>query len=115
MENASKALLMAAGVLIGVLLLTLIATLFISANEFTTGYEEEKRSEAVQRFNVNFTQYVGKKLTIHQVVTICNFAEQKGVTVQNKKNIENLKDDKVIYHLKIIDYSDGFVSKIQIY
>lgn len=78
MENASKALLMAAGILIGILILSLMTSLFISSKELSSSYEETKKSEAIQQFNVNFTQYLGQDLNIHQVITIYNFAKQNG-------------------------------------
>ena len=81
MENASKALLMAAGILIGVLILALMFTLFLSSKELSTEYDKTKQSEAVQQFNVNFLQYIGQNLTIHQVITITNFAKENGVTI----------------------------------
>ena len=100
MENASKALLMAAGVLIGILILTLIAILSLAGNEVFSGYEESKTSEMVQRFNSNFTKYTGIKLTAHQVVTICNYADEANlqghpVTIDSssRKTVENIKSD----------------------
>ena len=90
MENASKALLMAGGILIGILILSLMVTLFISSKQVTTRYANTKNEEAIQQFNANFIKYVGQELTIHQVVTICNFAKVENnkihqVTVQNEK------------------------------
>lgn len=119
MENASKALLMAAGVLIGVLILTLMATLFMSAREFSKKYDEAKESEAVQQFNVNFTKYLGRPLTIHQVVTICNFADLNNVAVSGTRlQAEHIKGNEEIiqtYILTITEYSDeGYVTEITI-
>ena len=74
MENASKALLMAAGILVGILILALMVTLFISSKQLSTTYDETRQSVAIQQFNVNFTEYIGQDLTIHQVITIYNFA-----------------------------------------
>ena len=68
MENASKALMMAAGVLVGVLILALMVTLFASSNEVSSEYEQTKKAEAIQQFNTNFTKYLGQDLTIHQII-----------------------------------------------
>lgn len=128
MENASKALLIAAGVLIGVLLLSLMITLFVSASSISKTYDETKNAEAIQQFNANFTKYLGQDLTIHQVVTICNFAEKNGVTVINGKNKNSIQKDVKnynvssntltgvkYYELKIISYSDeGYINQIKI-
>lgn len=124
MENASKALLMAAGVLIGILILALMTTLLLSSRSLSMSYEETKQSEAIQQFNVNFTKYVGHDLTIHQVVTICNFAENNNVhnvTVINGKESKKIVDDVKsydeynikTYKLTINSYTnEGYVDKI---
>lgn len=124
MENASKALLIATGVLVGVLLLSLMVTLFVSASSLSMSYDETKNAEAIQQFNANFTKYLGKELTIHQVVTICNFAEKNGVQVKgNSKKIDDIREDVgkyntaktsvATYTLKIESYSDdGYVNEI---
>ena len=106
MENASKALLMAAGVLIGVLILSLIVTLFASAGSLSNEYEKTKKAEAIQQFNVNFTKYLGQELTIHQVVTICNFAKnnkvQEVTITSGGKTNESIKGRWRSWHLKEI-------------
>lgn len=129
MENASNALMMAAGVLVGVLILALMVTLFASSSSVSRTYENSKHEEAVQQFNSNFTKYVGKDLTIHEVVTICNYANKYGVSVVNSSgsltsyNESNIKTDVASYtstattithyKLSINSYSDdGYVSEI---
>lgn len=83
MENASRALLMAGGILLGILILSLMVTLFASSSSLSKTYDQSKQSEAIQRFNANFTQYIGQDLTIHQVLTIYNFAKQNGFEDSN--------------------------------
>lgn len=116
MENASKALLMAGGILIGVLLLALLVTLFASGKQLTASYEATKKSEAIQQFNVNFTKYLGKDLTIHEVVTICNFAIEKGIKPENIsgfKTKDNIKGNEEKYSLTINSFSEeGYVNNI---
>ena len=119
MENASKALLMAGGVLIGMLILTLMVTLFMSSKEFSDKYDQTKKEEAIQQFNVNFTKYLGHELTIHQVVTICNFADMNNVTVNgivlSSNNIQGNEESIITYKLTISEYSeDGYITKISI-
>ena len=127
MENASKALLMAAGVLVGVLILTLMVTLFLNANNLAKEYDETKHEESVQRFNAYFLKYIGadKKLTIHDVVTICNYADKYGVEVtsgeKTKADILNDVEDYTTdatsikrYKLEIVDEKDGYITKIKI-
>ena len=137
MENASKALLMAAGVLVGILILTLMITLFATSSSLSKSYDNAKHEEAVQQFNANFTKYVGEDITIHDVVTITNFANKygvivkiDGVTVDSNYNYSQAikedvskysydKDTDTVsmdtYKLKIEEYSEdtGYVSKIK--
>jgi len=129
MENASKALLMAGGILIGLLILALMITLFISSREIFTSYDTTKKSEAIQQFNVNFTKYLGQDLTIHQVVTICNFAKKENNRIQQVTvttgdyTRDNIKTDVDSYSpseesirrykLKINSYSsEGYINSI---
>ena len=125
MENASKALLMAGGILIGILILALMVTLFVSSREMSNSYDQRKQEEAIQQFNVNFTRYLGeKKLTIHEVVTICNFAKLNNVSITSgEKTSEDIKgivevyssseDSIEKYTLKINSYSDeGYINSI---
>ena len=138
MENASKALIMAGSVLLGILILALMVTLFLSSKDLSNEYEATKQSEAIQQFNVNFTKYLGQDLTIHQVITIYNFAIQNGfdnrsisksvgfniktnqierdmkaanIYYRQKHLGENVKVE-VVYELKIDEYTEGYVSKI---
>ena len=83
MENASKALIMAAGILIGLLILALMVTLFTSAGNLSRSYEETRKETQTQQFNANFIKYVGKDLTIHEVLTLYNFAKENGFKDSN--------------------------------
>ena len=130
MENASKALLMAAGVLIGILILSLMVTLFLSAREVSSRHDQVKKTEEVEQFNANFTKYVGKDITMHQVITINNFAKIennkiKSVNVNKSGTFEfeisttqieeDLKNNKLYYTMEITQIDDdGYVSKVTI-
>lgn len=128
MENASKALLMAAGVLIGILILTLMVTLFLSAREVSSRHDQVKKTEEIEQFNANFTKYVGKDITMHQVITIQNFAniennKIKSVNVNKSGTFgisttqieEDLKNNKLYYTMQITQIDDdGYVSKVTI-
>lgn len=128
MENASKALLMAAGVLIGILILALMVTLFLSAREVSSRHDQVKKTEEIEQFNANFTKYVGKDITMHQVITIHNFAKIennkiKSVNVNKSGTFEisttqieeDLKNNKLYYTMQITQIDDdGYVSKVTI-
>ena len=128
MENASKALLMAAGVLIGILILALMVTLFLSAREVSSRHDQVKKTEEIEQFNANFTKYVGKDITMHQVITINNFAKIENNKIKsvnvNKNGIfdisttqieKDLKNNELYYTMQITQIDDdGYVSKVTI-
>lgn len=117
MENASKALIMAGGILLGLLILTLMITLFMSSSDLTNTYRQTKQTEEVQQFNVNFTKYLGRELTIHEAITVINFAKENNVYVSGKNNLSfsNTDDTEATYTLIISDYNpSGYINKIQI-
>ena len=75
MENASKALLMAGAILIGIIVLGAFSFLFIRASDFASSYEEDIAEQEVIEFNVAFEEYLGRKnLTGHDVLTVINLA-----------------------------------------
>lgn len=128
MENASKALLMAAGVLIGILILVLMVTLFLSAREVSSRHDQVKKTEEIEQFNANFTKYVGKDITMYQVITIQNFAKIENnkiktvslitngnfkiSTIQIEKDLEN---NRLYYTMQITEIDDdGYISKVTI-
>lgn len=91
MENASKALLMAAGVLIGVLILTLAVYLFISFGATSAELHELSQRNQLDEFNIQFTQYEGKSdVTIYDIVTVAGLArdnnEYYGLDMPNENN-----------------------------
>lgn len=91
MENASKALLMAASVLIGVVIMSLAVYLFTyfsgSVNEMNGQLEDSQ----VQQFNNQFTSYEakGKNLTIYDVITVTNLAKENNTYYQLESAGEN--------------------------
>lgn len=86
MENASKALLMVAGVLIGILIISLAVYLFVSFG--TTSAEAHKQidSDRITQFNTQFTSFEGKdNVTIYDVVTVANLATENNKSYELPK------------------------------
>ena len=123
MENATKALTMAASILIGILIITLMFILFRSGAK--AGHRGDKETEriAIEQFNVNFTKYLGKDLTVYDVVSICNYVrfckEIKNRTVQingqingidskdfKANNINDYTNEMYKFQLKITNYEE---------
>ena len=62
MENASKALLMAAGVLIGVLIISLAVYLMSYFGGVSADIHKRQKANQINQFNSQFTAYEGKRL-----------------------------------------------------
>lgn len=75
MENVTKALLIAAGVLIGIIILSLAVYLTNIIGAHAARTQEKIDSNAIAQFNEEFLKYNGfKNLTIQQVITLKNYA-----------------------------------------
>ena len=59
MENASKALLMAAGVLIGILILSLGVYLFVSFSQHASQTYDQIKEDQINQFNSEFVALQG--------------------------------------------------------
>ena len=83
MENASKALLMSAGILVGIGVLSLAVYLFGSFSSSTAEMEKQMELDAINNFNSKFLAYDGKDtLTIYDVYTVANLAEESNKNYQ---------------------------------
>lgn len=87
MENASKALIMAGAILIGVLLLALMVYFFSVASGLRGAYSKNVNNTRITEFNTKFTKYniteteyknsVDKSyVTIRDIVTLANYAKE---------------------------------------
>ena len=95
MENASKALLMAAGVLIGVLMLTTFVVFYISFVNLAQGYDKKVSQQKINQFNVQFTKYEGRTdLTAQDIVTVVNLAREWNELVENNTAIKVIVSNK---------------------
>lgn len=84
MENASKALLLAAGTLLGVLIIIVAVRMFSSASGVTQSYHSQEGATEIESFNNRFTKFIGatrgdddtdtRFATIHDIISLANFA-----------------------------------------
>lgn len=84
MEDATKALLIAAGVLIGLMIVSLGITLGQSLSQYSDNAQKQIEENALQNFNTQFTKYINCDsladtntkfdLTIHDIITVANIA-----------------------------------------
>ena len=79
MENASRALLMAATILIAVMLISLGTYLFATFGNYSKNINNNINSKTKQEFNAQFTKYEtsesGEPCTVYDIVTIINLAK----------------------------------------
>ena len=75
MENASKALLIAGGMLLLILVMSLAAYIFKQLGSQTSGFYRDMSETEIFEFNQQFFNYEGKKLRIQDVITIINLAK----------------------------------------
>jgi hypothetical protein len=98
-ENASKALLMAATVLVGVLILSIGVYLFSIFGDFSSETAKQIEEKKISEFNAQFYKYLGQKeCRAHDIVTVANLANE------NNKNNEYTDSDRNTgtYYIKVI-------------
>lgn len=77
MENASKALLMAAGILIGILVLSLAAYFVLSFSQLYFDIDRQNADQKMAQFNTQYTAYLHRTdLTIYDILTIVSYAKE---------------------------------------
>ena len=77
MENASKALIMAGGILIGVLILTLGLYLFISFGQQSKEMHDRITDNQLTQYNAQYTVYSTRtNITIYEIISVANLAHE---------------------------------------
>lgn len=106
MENASKALLMAAGILIGLLVLSLAVYLFVTFGASAREMEDEINSTQLAKFNANFDIYAYRNdITIYNIISLVNLAKENN---SYYKDYPNYNTDYII-SITLFDTSGGEV------
>ena len=127
MENASKALLIAAEILVGVLLLSLMSALFFLFNNYQQKTQENINAKELYEFNAKFQAYEEKELTPQDVLTIVNMVNEynqkldeeaikiKGINKKNVKMSSDFLNSTTRYEMKDLKYGrDGKIYEITI-
>ena len=81
MENASKAIYMAAGLLIGVMIIGVFTYLFANGSQMGEKYALKQQEEQTRLFNSKFEQYQKKNNNFLDMISVTNLALDN-----NKKN-----------------------------
>lgn len=120
MENASKALLIAGGVLIAILILSVLVVTINIINSNQKTQEEALATEQLVKFNQKYEAYNKKALRGTDIITLKALAESDGDIVEiqtidnNQKEIAvDLNNNKTsIFKCKNVEYSDGKISRL---
>lgn len=110
MENASKALIMAGGILIGILIISLAVYLFTDFGRTAADINDRNASQQLVDFNSKFTKYESYKdndgnwkTTVYDIVTLAGYAkenneyykestdEQISVNIVGANKLENIQ------------------------
>lgn len=109
MENASKALLIGAGVLLAMLILFVAVRMFSSASRVTEAYQSKEVTSEVTVFNSNFTRFIGAVVKdgeitdqsyakIHDLISVANFVwNYNNKVVMHPLNPEDPNDERLIH------------------
>lgn len=93
MENASKALIMAAEVLIGVLIISAAVFIFNNMSTFSITINENLEANNVYEFNNKFEEYTDKEtITPQDVISLMNLARDYNYKYNENRIIINLKN-----------------------
>lgn len=107
MENASKALLMAASVLLGMMIVSVAVALFNSFGGSSREIMNEIERGKIAEFNTQFLKYYGEnyntdtgeiekiKITSHDIVTLTNLAKKNNIEYEVQE--QNGKSDNSYY------------------
>ncbi len=115
MENASKALIMAASILIGVMILSIAVTLFRTFSDFGHETHEKVEAEKLAQWNSTYLKYYGtiseerdKKTvtfpiaaTAHDIITLANHARENNKKYELTMPMDSKKKDETSYYVQI--------------
>lgn len=81
MENATKALTMAAGILIALIIISLLVIMFTRISSVQKANLSNEEARQIAEFNGKYTKYKGKHVYGTEVVTVINRGIEDRITV----------------------------------
>ena len=125
MENASKALIMAASVLLGLMIISVGVALFNTFSEFSRDTLSKVEEKSIAEFNNNYIKYYGNissgkdgqevikpiPVTAHDIVSVANLAKQNN----EKYELENQSSyDENTYYVQVqVEKETNFEKKTE--
>lgn len=110
MENASKALLIAGEVLIGIIILSIFVYVFDRMQAFSESYQDNSERQKIIVFNTQYTKYMtqtGSETTYIYAEDVVTLVEQ----VVNWNKMTAIDSEKI--ELDILDISGGIIYSTQ--
>ena len=103
MENASKALIMSASILIGVIILSIAVYLFSAFGGSSKQIQQQVDARVIVEFNNNFLKYQGsEECTIHDIVNLAKFAKKT-----NEQMGYGISDYQKPFYIQVILIGNG--------
>ncbi len=121
MENASRALIMAATVLLGVLLITMFVYIFREGSQVSKNYDIQQQANQLELYNSKFEYYNRPNNTIMDIISVCNLAfdvNDSTKTLLNANATDKNKysyDDTNAIEIKIMNGSNTLFSIPNVY
>lgn len=119
MENASKALLIAGGVLIAILIVSVLVVTLNIVNSNQRTREKALATEQLAEFNQKYESYNKKALRGTDIITLKNMAKSEGnaVTVKVTNGTEEIdvsieKNKTAIFACTKVEYNNGRISAL---
>ncbi len=113
MENATQALLIAGGIFLAIVILTVGILLFVNYRDIVERYDETVTMQTIAEINKHFEKYSGRNnITIQEVVTAARIANK--YNNDYKKTVITVKiGNNVITGMENDDYIDLLQKKIE--
>lgn len=102
MENASKALIMAGTVLMGILLISLGVYMFAYFGSVVSSISEEIEITKLIQFNAQFAIYDNRDLTVQDVVTIASLAKENNDAYDMLPGYSSSFEDTLYVEVKLV-------------
>ena len=119
MENASKALLIAGGVLIAILIVSVLVVTLNIVNSNQRTREKALATEQLAEFNQKYEAYNKKALRGTDIITLKNMAKSEGnaFTVKVTNGTEEIdvsieKNKTAIFACTKVEYNNGRISAL---
>lgn len=99
MENASHALIMAGGILITLLILTIAVILYMTFNDSAQGITSTWDTAELTKFNSSFLVYLGRNdVTAQEIVSLITLSQQRGKLINvfvDNRNVTSWTIDEI--------------------